>query len=55
MREEILGIDSSICVERAELTTAACRKYESSPVVLKRAHILDTVCGICLSILMRII
>ena len=43
MREEILGIDSSICVERAELTTAACRKYESSPVVLKRAHILDTV------------
>ena len=43
LRASILDTDPTICVERAILTTKACKEYESKPVVLKRAYIVDAV------------
>lgn len=43
LRASILDTDPTICVERAILTTKACKEHESKPVVLKRAYIVDAV------------
>ena len=43
IRSNILGLESTICVERATLTTNACKAHESMPVILKRAYVLDAV------------
>ena len=43
IRSNILGMESTICVERATLTTNACKVHESMPVILKRAYVLDAV------------
>ncbi len=43
MRNDILDMDSTICIERAIFTTRAYLESESEPIVLKRAHVLDAV------------
>ena len=39
-RDQIIGTQSSVCTERARLTTDAYRQYESEPLPIKRALML---------------
>jgi formate C-acetyltransferase len=40
LRNSLLDIQPSVCVERARLVTEAYRQYQNAPVVLRRAHAL---------------
>ncbi len=43
IRERLLNIQPSVCVERAGITTKAYREHEQDQVVLKRAYMLENV------------
>lgn len=43
LREEILGMKSTVCTERAKIITQAYKEYENQPVVIKRALALKSI------------
>lgn len=37
IRDELMSMEDTVCLQRAHLVTEAYKQYESDPIVLKRA------------------